>query len=195
MCLDMSTLTTIETIDSNLILSNLHSSSQYFFSVSICNHFDCGSSSSTIHIRTPILSSNRLSSSNNKPLTKPSTIRVKTHFTKSNEIALKIFYPPEIIENLIISYKIQHNSLTKQLNISPPLLNIRLSHLSCGTTYEIWIHTSNQLGTSTSEHLIAKTDGSSTKNFSLKIYFELLFFFLLSSEITQFERSLRNDCS
>jgi hypothetical protein len=48
----MSTLTIIETINTNLILYNLHSSSQYFISVSICNYFDCGSSSLTIDIRT-----------------------------------------------------------------------------------------------------------------------------------------------
>jgi hypothetical protein len=51
--LDMSTLTTIETIDTNLILSDLHSSSQYYISVSICNFFDCGSSSLAIGIEIP----------------------------------------------------------------------------------------------------------------------------------------------
>lgn len=50
---DMSTLTTIETSNTNLILHNLQSSSQYFISVSICNSFDCGSSSVAIDIKTP----------------------------------------------------------------------------------------------------------------------------------------------
>jgi hypothetical protein len=49
----MSTLTTIETIDPNLILNNLHPSSHYYISVSICNYFDCGPSSSAINIETP----------------------------------------------------------------------------------------------------------------------------------------------
>ncbi len=51
--LDMSTLLTIETINSNFIFNNLHSSSQYYISVSICNYFDCGPSSSAINIEIP----------------------------------------------------------------------------------------------------------------------------------------------
>jgi hypothetical protein len=49
----MSTLTTIETPNTNLILSNLHPSSLYYISVSICNYFDCGSSSLAIDIKIP----------------------------------------------------------------------------------------------------------------------------------------------
>ncbi len=49
----MSTITTIETTNTNLILSNLHSSSLYYISVAICNYLDCGSSSAAIDIRTP----------------------------------------------------------------------------------------------------------------------------------------------
>jgi len=79
----------------------------------------------------------------------------------SNEIGLKIFYPSEIIENLIITYKIKNTSFINQLNISPPLLNIRLTNLSCGNIYEIMIYTSNQVGFSSTEYLIIKTEGSS----------------------------------
>jgi hypothetical protein len=51
--LDLSTLMTIETINPNLTLNNLHSLSQYYISVMICNYFDCGPSSSAINIETP----------------------------------------------------------------------------------------------------------------------------------------------
>jgi len=78
----------------------------------------------------------------------------------SNEIGLKIVYPSEIIENLIITYKIKNTSLINQLNISPPLLNIRLTNLSCGNIYEIMIYASNQIGFSLTEYLITKTEGS-----------------------------------
>jgi hypothetical protein len=57
---DMSTLTIIETININLIIYNLHSSSQYFISVSICNYFDCGSSSLPINIKTPLSSMSKI---------------------------------------------------------------------------------------------------------------------------------------
>ncbi|UJR10325.1 hypothetical protein I4U23_014531 [Adineta vaga] len=50
---NMSTLTTIETIHTDYTLSNLHSSSQYYISVAICNSFDCGSSSLAIDVKTP----------------------------------------------------------------------------------------------------------------------------------------------
>lgn len=104
-------------------------------------------------------------------LDKPSSIQAKIHYTKSNEIGLKILYPLEIIENLIISYKIKNSSAVRQLNISPPLSNVRLTDLSCGNIYEIMIYTTNQVGFSVTEYLIAKTDGSgrilifSLKNF------------------------------
>ncbi len=58
---DMSTLITIETINPNLVIDNLHSSSQYYISVVICNYIDCGPSSSAIHIEIP--------ASNNIPIT------------------------------------------------------------------------------------------------------------------------------
>ncbi len=93
-------------------------------------------------------------------LDKPSSIRAQIHYTMSNEIGLKIFYPSEIIENLIITYKIKNTSFINQLNISPPLLNIRLTNLSCGNIYEIMIYASNQVGFSSTEYLIIKTEGS-----------------------------------
>lgn len=52
----MSTFVAIETISSNLILSNLHSSADYYISVVVCNSIDCGPSSSAVHIKTPLLS-------------------------------------------------------------------------------------------------------------------------------------------
>ncbi|CAF0823910.1 unnamed protein product [Rotaria sp. Silwood1] len=198
---DMSTLTAIETIKTNLILYDLHSSSQYFVSVSICNYFDCSSSSIAIDIRTPssiLETSTTIIHPINKPLVlncpyatnnslnisypklsetysqyqcgsklfniryydKPSSIRAKIHYTMSNEIGLKIFYPFEIIETITITYKIKDNSFIHELNISPPLSNIRLTNLSCGNIYEIMIYTSNQAGFSSTEYLITKTDGS-----------------------------------
>ncbi|CAF3590109.1 unnamed protein product [Rotaria sordida] len=198
---DMSTLTTIETIKTNLILYNLHSSSQYFISVSICNYFDCGPSSVAIDIKTSSSifdSLTKIIHPINKPLTlncpystnnslnipyrklsetysqyqcgsklfniryydKPSSIRAKIHYTMSNEIGLKIFYPFEIIETLTITYKIKDNLHIYELNISPPLTNIRLTNLSCGNIYEIMIYASNQAGFSSTEYLITKTEGS-----------------------------------
>lgn len=62
----MSTLLTIETIDPNLMVNDLHPSSQYYISVSICNYIDCGPSSSPIFIETPSSSSKFLLNSLNK---------------------------------------------------------------------------------------------------------------------------------
>ena len=56
---DMSTLMTMETVNSYLIVQNLSSSSQYTVSVAICNHANCGPSSFAIHFETS--SSSRLS--------------------------------------------------------------------------------------------------------------------------------------
>ena len=56
---DMSTLMTMETVNSYLIVENLSSSSQYTISVAICNHANCGPSSFAIHFET--LSSSMLS--------------------------------------------------------------------------------------------------------------------------------------
>jgi hypothetical protein len=154
----MSTLTIIETIDANLILSHLHSSSQYFISVSICNYFDCGPSSLAIDFKT---SSSSILQVPVKPTSiQPTSIRAKIYYKMSNEIGLKILYPPEIIENLIITYKIQNTSLMNQFNITPPLLNIRLTNLSCGNSYEIMIYAKNQVGLSLTEYLITETEGS-----------------------------------
>ena len=50
--LDMSTLMTMETVNSYLIVQNLSSSSQYTISVAICNHANCGPSSFAIHFET-----------------------------------------------------------------------------------------------------------------------------------------------
>ena len=174
----MSTLTTIEVVNTNLILSDLHPSSQYFISVCICNHFDCGSSSSAITIRTSSSSMSNISIQKSTSslslslcdiavfdtspvlINKPSSIQAKIHYITSNEIGLKIFYPSEIIEKLIITYKISNASLIHQLNISPPLFNIRLTNLSCGNIYEIQIYASNQGGVSPMEDFSIKTEGS-----------------------------------
>jgi hypothetical protein len=85
---------------------------------------------------------------------------VKVHYTISNEIGLKLLYPLEIIESVTIKYKIQNSSSIHQLTISPPLINIRLTNLLCGNTYEIMIYASNQIGLSPIESLITKTEGS-----------------------------------
>ena len=53
---DMSTFLTMETINPSLIIDNLHSSSQYYMSVAVCNYFDCGPSSLAIRVETPLLS-------------------------------------------------------------------------------------------------------------------------------------------
>ena len=96
------------------------------------------------------------------PIHKPSSIQANIHYILSNEIGLKMIYPSEIIESVIIKYKIQNSSLIHQLNISPPLINIRLTNLSCGNIYEIMIYASNQIGLSSAESLTAKTEGSGT---------------------------------
>jgi hypothetical protein len=168
----MSTLNTIETTNTNLVLHNLHSSSRYFISVSICNYFDCGSSSFAIDIKTPSTSIPKISVSTViiHPNRKPSSAQAKIHYILSNEIGLKILYPLEIIESVIIKYKIQNSSLIYQLDISPPLINIRLTNLSCGNIYEIMIYASNQIGLSTAESLTAKTEGSGRIFLSKKKY-------------------------
>ncbi|CAF0912627.1 unnamed protein product, partial [Adineta ricciae] len=198
---NMSTLTTIETIHPNYVISNLRSSSQYYIFVSVCNSFECGPSSLAIDIKTPESLSDmttNLLHPINKPLVidcpsspdrslsiltpsltqtnaqyqcglklfniryydKPSSIKIKIHYTLSNEIGLKIIYPPEIIESLTITYKIKENSYMNEMNIFPPLSNIRLTNLSCGNLYEIMIYASNQAGFSSTEHLLARTIGS-----------------------------------
>lgn len=83
---------------------------------------------------------------------------------------MKIVYPSEIIENLIITYKIKDTSFINQLNVSPPLLNVRLTNLSCGNIYEIMIYTTNQVGFSLTEYLITKTEGSGRILFFLKYF-------------------------
>ena len=166
----MSTLQTIETIHTYLILEEIHSFSRYFITVSICNHFDCGPSSSAIDIKTPSLFRSNTnspsrslfdsSSSITRTIHRPSSIQAKIHYHTSNEIGLKIIYPFEIIENLIIDYQISNSSFEDQLTISPPLFHIRLTNLSCGNPYDIRIHAKNQIGSSAIEYLHTKTEGS-----------------------------------
>ena len=55
--LDMSTLFTIETNRTELNISHLHSSSKYFISLTVCNDFACGSSSSSLVVETPSIGS------------------------------------------------------------------------------------------------------------------------------------------
>lgn len=159
---DMSTLQTIETIHTYLILDDIHSFSRYFITVSICNHFDCGPSSSALDMTTPSLIRSMLNSSPiiTRTIHRPSSIQAKIHYRTSKEIGLKIIYPSEIIENLIIDYHISNSSFEDQLTISPPLFHIRLMNLSCGHPYDIRIHAKNQIGSSAIEYLHTNTDGS-----------------------------------
>ena len=98
---------------------------------------------------------------NNPFLDRPSKINAKIYYTTSNEIGIKLSYSFDIIENLTIKYKTKQNSIVNTFNISPPLVNIHLTNLLCGTTYEIIINSNNQVGFSLNENLIEKTDGSS----------------------------------
>jgi len=91
---------------------------------------------------------------------KPSVIHAKIHYTTTNEIGLKLQYSSDIIENLTIKYKTKQNGILNEIHLSPPLLNIRLTNLSCGNLYEIMISANNQVGFSLNEYLIEKTDGS-----------------------------------
>ncbi|CAF3429449.1 unnamed protein product [Rotaria socialis] len=213
---NMSTLITIETVNSSLIVHHLYLSTEYYISVAICNSVDCGSSSSAIQIKTPLLnvdmpmtiahplnnpllldcpltstwlhkekSIDEYISSNNSlyiphsKLTeingqyqcgtkryniqlydKPSPINANIYYTTSNEIGIKLTYPPDIIEGVVISYKTNQNLNINEYQVSPPLLNIRLTNLSCGNIYEIIIYAKNQVGFSLKEYVIGKTDGS-----------------------------------
>jgi hypothetical protein len=96
-------------------------------------------------------------------LDKPSAIRAKIHYTTSNEIGIKVHYPFDIIESLIITYKTKQNPQITELHISPPLLNIRLTNLSCGNAYDIMIYGNNQVGFGLNEYLTGKTEGSGRK--------------------------------
>jgi len=94
----------------------------------------------------------------------------------SDEIGLKIIYPPEIIESLTVTYKIKDHSFINEINIFPPLLNIRLTNLSCGNIYEIMIYASNQAGFSQTDYLMTKTEGSGKAfNNKRKIRFNQVF--------------------
>jgi len=73
---------------------------------------------------------------------------------------LKLNYPSDIIENLILTYKIKSDIDYHEISISPPLPNIRLANLSCGNLYEITLSATNQVGFSSNEYLLVKTDGS-----------------------------------
>ena len=66
----------------------------------------------------------------------------------------------DIIESLTITYKTKVNSIINEVRISPPVLNIRLTNLSCGNLYDIMIYGNNQVGFGLNEYLIGKTDGS-----------------------------------
>ncbi|CAF2527441.1 unnamed protein product [Rotaria sp. Silwood2] len=257
---NMSTLITIETINSTLILSNLHLSTEYFVSVAICNSFDCGPSSLAINIETSlsrvkekalnvfifsmadfdmpitiahpinkpllldcpltnawlhkdksidqyILNNNSLYIPHSKLaeingqyqcgsqqyniqlygieflslnhtqkkmksfiLDKPSSVEAKIHYTTSNEIGIKLTYPLDIIENLIITYKTKQNPINNEIHLSPPLLNVRLKNLSCGNLYEIVIYAKNQVGLSLNKYLIGKTDGSEDSQGNINPY-------------------------
>jgi hypothetical protein len=91
---------------------------------------------------------------------KPSSIQGKILYTTSNEIGLKLRYPFDIIESLTITYKPKQNSHWNEIHLSPPLLNIRLTNLSCGNLYEIMIYATNQVGFSLNEYIIGQTDGT-----------------------------------
>ncbi|CAF4425186.1 unnamed protein product, partial [Adineta steineri] len=81
---------------------------------------------------------------------KPASVHGKIHYTTSNEIGIKFDYPSVIIESLIITYKSKENLILNEFHLFPPLLNIRLTNLSCGNTYDIMIYAKNQAGFSPS---------------------------------------------
>ena len=95
-------------------------------------------------------------------LDKPSWIRAQVYYALPNEIGLKLFYPLEIVESITVRYKIQDHAIIDELPTSPPLLNVRLRNLACGSAYEIMMHASNQAGWSSTDYLIARTEGSGT---------------------------------
>ena len=109
-------------------------------------------------------------------LDKPSTIEAHLHYTTSNEIGLKFVYPPEIIESLTINYKIFDRISMNELIVSPPVLNLRLKNLSCGTHYKIMAYASNEAGFSSTTSLNVRTEGSGeTKRRILLGNFEVFF--------------------
>ena len=82
------------------------------------------------------------------------------HYTTAREIGLKVRYPSEIIESVTINYKVYDQSAMEELTLSPPLFNLRLTNLSCGSAYRIMIYASNQAGFSSTESLIVRTEGA-----------------------------------
>ena len=71
-----------------------------------------------------------------------------------------MIYPREIIESLTVTYKLLDQNLIEDLSISPPVTHLRLTNLSCGSTYRLMIYASNQAGFSSTEVLLVRTDGS-----------------------------------
>lgn len=113
-------------------------------------------------------------------LDKPSTIEAQLHYTTSNEIGLKFVYPPEIIESLTINYKIFDRISMNELIVSPPVLNLRLKNLSCGTHYKIMAYASNEAGFSSTTSLNVRTEGSSkTKRRIFTVNFKVFCFRLV----------------
>lgn len=102
-------------------------------------------------------------------LDRPSSIQVKIHYTTAQEIGLKVRYPMEIIETVTINYKVYDRSTMEELTLSPPLFNLRLTNLSCGSAYRIMVYASNPAGFSSTESLIVRTEGSG-ENISSMIY-------------------------
>lgn len=100
-------------------------------------------------------------------LDKPSIVTAKIHYTTADEIGIRLNYPPDIVESLTVTYKTKLSLVINEFNLSPPLLNIRLTNLSCGNLYDIMIYAKNQVGFSSNEYIIGKTDGSGKKNFRL----------------------------
>ena len=124
------------------------------------HHFQCGSKSVDIHFYGTCVSASRPTTRLRSPPDKPSWIRAQVYYTLPNEIGLKLFYPLEIVESVTVRYKIQEHVIIDELAMSPPLLNLRLRNLSCGSAYEIMMHASNQAGWSSTDYLIARTEGS-----------------------------------
>lgn len=92
---------------------------------------------------------------------KPTMVQAKLHYATTNEIGLKLHFPPEIIENLTILYQNRPNNMIQQFDMNPISTSVRLTNLTCGTLYELTIFGSNQVGSSLKEHIFVKTEGSS----------------------------------
>ncbi|CAF0886980.1 unnamed protein product, partial [Didymodactylos carnosus] len=100
---------------------------------------------------------------------KPSTAKIKLHYITTNTIGLKFNYLNTTIpiQGIIVSFMF-HNSVEK-VYVFPPSTGVRLENLKCGSQYEIFTYTENDVGTSmilANETLLVKTDGfvPSTEN-------------------------------